>query len=350
MAKVKVLIVDDSLVFRSQIRNALVEIPWIEVVGVASNGKIALEKLKNTQVDLMTLDLEMPEMNGIETLKQLNALNSSTKVIVFSSMSLQGAGTTLEALKIRASDFVAKPNENELQGTTTDKNPKTVLQKLLVPKIENLFMDKDLVQISSEKIKKYNWNSFIPKAIVIGCSTGGPTALEKIFDQFKGPIPCPIFIVQHMPPIFTQSLAARIQKISGITTTEAIDNEVVESNHIYIAPGNFHMELIEVNGVRKISLNQNELENSVRPAVDPLFRTAAKVYKNNCMGLVLTGMGKDGLLGAKILRKLGNPILIQDKESSVVFGMPGALFIDSEFDEMQNLEGIRKILYQVFLR
>lgn len=360
MNKVKVLIVDDSVVFRSQIRTALEEYPWIEVVGVASNGRLALEKLKQSPIDLMTLDLEMPEMNGIETLTELNKLNSSTKVIVFSSTSVRGADTTLNALNMRASDFVAKPQNfeaemNSLDKSTERKTPKQVLQNLLIPKIENLFMqnqivEKQLTKISSIEKKPYNWKNFIPKAIVLGCSTGGPSALEKIFLDFKGPIPCPIFIVQHMPPVFTASLADRIQRISGIPTTEAKHNEIIESNHIYVAPGNYHMELIESLGVRKIILNQNEQENSVRPAVDPLFRTAVNLYKSNCMGIILTGMGKDGYLGVKALRKAGNPVLIQNKESCVVFGMPGALFDDGEYDDIDNLEGIRQKIKTVFSR
>ena len=352
MKKVKVLIVDDSVVFRSQIRQALEEIDWIEVVGVASQGRIALDKLKMSQTDLLILDLEMPEMNGIETLKELKKQTAPPKVIVFSSVSVSGAETTLEALSLGATDFVTKPKsfETDLNSSTQEKkSPKKILQDLLIPKIENFFMHNQPTFEHPRKEKKFEWKNFIAKAVVIGCSTGGPTVLESLFTNFKGPLPFPIFIVQHMPPIFTASLAERLQKISGIRTKEAQNNEVIEINTIYVAPGNFHMQIVEVNGQRKIVLNQNEQENSVRPAVDPLFRTAAQIYKSNCMGIILTGMGKDGLAGTKALRRAGNPVLIQSKETCVVFGMPGALYDESEYDEMSSPEGIKKILQSLLV-
>lgn len=345
MKKIRTLIVDDSVVFRSQIRAAIEMIEGLEVAGVASNGKIALDKMAASAVDLVILDLEMPELNGIEMLKALRERKSSAKIIVFSAFSTRGAEVTLEALSLGASDFVAKPSLENTSAAEFKNKPSEYLQYLLRPKIENLFMDLNHASISEKVIDSdFNWRSFIPRAIVIGCSTGGPTALEKIFSQIRGPIKCPIFIVQHMPPVFTASLAERITKLSGIDCREAIHGEVVKANRAYMAPGNFHMELLDGAGGPMLMLNQNSQENSVRPAVDPLFRTASKVYKSACLGFVLTGMGQDGLEGAKALRQGGAPVVIQDKESCVVFGMPGAIFEASQYDSVKNLDEIAATL------
>jgi two-component system, chemotaxis family, protein-glutamate methylesterase/glutaminase len=342
MNTVKVLIVDDSVVFRSQIRAALDATSWIQVVGASANGRLALEKLKSNPVDLIILDLEMPEMNGIETLKELKILGLKTKVIVFSAISKRGAQITLEALDLGATDFVTKPDGTLNSGNSIGASD--TLRNLLLPKIEGLFQTQ-MVAAKSEKRKLVRpLANLKPNAILIGSSTGGPTALEKIFSGLKGPFACPVLIVQHMPPVFTASLAQRISKLCGVPAGEGVDGEKVENNRIYIAPGNFHMQVIEKDGAPHISLNQQEQECSVRPAVDQLFRTAAKTYPLNCVAFVLTGMGKDGFEGALKLRESGNPIIIQNKESCVVFGMPGALFEASAYDDIQDLEEITATL------
>lgn len=339
MDKIRVLVVDDSVVFRSQIRSCLESSARIEVIGVAANGKIALEKMRNSHVDLVTLDLEMPEMNGIETLQELRRLGLKSKVIVFSSASQRGARATLDALELGAVDFVQKPNgENEKSAESISSVD--LLKNLLIPRIESLFFDSSLSQVSTEKTSSFQWKNFTPEAIVIGCSTGGPTALETIFSALKGPFRCPIFIAQHMPPIFTASLAGRLGKLCGVEAAEGVHDEVIMENRIYVAPGNFHMQIVMKSGQLRISLNQQEQENSVRPAVDQLFRSAAEVYSKSCLGYVLTGMGQDGLKGAQALRERGNPVVIQNRESCVVFGMPGALFQASAYDSIQNLEQI----------
>lgn len=338
LSKIKVLIVDDSVVFRTQIRSALESTEGVEVLGVAANGKIALEKMKVSIPDLMILDLEMPELNGIETLKEMKSLGLRTKVIVFSAVSQKGAQNTLDALNLGAVDFIPKPN---------GENNNTI-QDLLIPKIQSLFelLPKESGHTSPLKLGSYNWRSFKPEAILIGSSTGGPNALEKIFSQLQGPFQCPVFITQHMPPVFTASLATRISKLCHVPAEEGKDGEVVTPNKIYIAPGNFHMQLQKKLGLIRISLNQQDPENSVRPAVDQMFRSAASIYSGTCLGLVLTGMGKDGLSGVQNLKQSNNPIVIQDKESCIVFGMPGAIFEAGLYDSIQNIEGITAILRQ----
>lgn len=337
MSKIRVLIVDDSVVFRSQIKSAFEQVDWVDVVGVASNGKIALEKIKLLKPDLVTLDLEMPELNGIETLKEVRSQSLPVKVIVFASTSVSGAQKTMEALHLGALDFVAKPNGEETKS----------IYELLIPRVSALMKPSEnffAVAKSVGHVSAFAWDKFSPQAILIGSSTGGPTALEKIFSQLKAPFRCPVFITQHMPPIFTASLAARLEKLCGVTCAEGKDGELVQPNRVYMAPGNFHMQIIKQQGTLKISLNQQEMENSVRPAVDQMFRSAAALFPGSALGVVLTGMGKDGLAGSHELKKYGSPILIQNRESCVVFGMPGAIHEAGIYDSMQNLEQITHTL------
>lgn len=360
MSKIRTLIVDDSFVFRSQIRHACETIDAVELVGTASNGRDALKKISETHVDLMTLDLEMPEMNGIETLKEMRRLQLPTKVIVFSSFSKSGAEITLEALSLGASDFVLKPHALTEEGAGIPEQPSDRIKKILMPTILSLFpqnpdtnLDKNQTShpIIDERIlpalRPYailNKQSFQPTLVVIGCSTGGPRALDQIFSHLKGPIHCPLFIVQHMPPTFTASLAERLGKLSGIESAEAQHGETLKSNRIYVAPGAYHSRLVESGGKIEIRLDQGPLINSIRPAVDPLFSSAAQIFKNKCLGIVLTGMGQDGKDGAIAIKSFGGAVAIQNKESCVVFGMPGAVHQSGAYDWIENLEQISQLL------
>ena len=341
---IRVLVVDDSVVFRTQITGAIGRNVDIEVVGTAATGAIALQKLAQLTVDVVTLDFEMPDMNGIEVLREIKKRGFPVHVIVFSSQTQRGAEAALDALREGADDVVAKPSGEGLTFETAGK----AIEEALVPKILQ-FNSKASIPITeapkiAAKIAKRDLARFLPEAIVIGSSTGGPTALEKIFASLTGPITVPIFIAQHMPPVFTEILARRLGEISGIPSEEAKAGTIVEANHIYVAPGDYHL-LLEASGKgTKIALNQMPQRNSVRPAVDYLFESAAQVYKQNCLGVVLTGMGEDGLAGAKALRALNAPIIIQDRESCVVFGMPGAIFAADDYDQMGDLNFITSLL------
>lgn len=351
----RVLIVDDSVVFRTQITHALENIPGVEVVGTAANGKIALEKLNQLSVDLVTLDMEMPGLNGIETLKEIRRQNFKVHVIIFSSQTQRGADSALDALREGADEVCAKPSGDNLNF---EKAADAVKEALLPKVIQFKAIDEKKVarvnptspapaatNINSFKINvRKTLATFQPAAIVIGCSTGGPAALESIFSQLKGPTKVPIFVTQHMPPVFTTSLAKRLGDISGIPSAEGKTSEIVTSNRIYVAPGDYHMDL-ELDGANvKIKLHQAPQRNSVRPAVDYLFETAAKIYGNKLLSIVLTGMGEDGLVGVKELRKKGGACLIQNQESCVVFGMPGAIFAADEYDEIGDLNLIASYL------
>jgi two-component system chemotaxis response regulator CheB len=341
MEKVRVLVVDDSVVYRTQIRAALADLPFVEVVGAASNGRLALERLGQTATDLVVLDLEMPEMDGIATIRAMRERGITAKVLVFSSVSKRGAEVTLEALRLGAEDFITKPGADDLSGDGSAVDPKARIRDLLAPKIRALFPVVETVPAPSptststlsSTYPRVLWELFQPEIVVIGSSTGGPTVLEKIFAQLSGSLRCPILIAQHMPPVFTATLAERIGRLSGIEAREARANEPLE-NKIYLAPGDFHMTLRKDSDGVRLALDRGPQVNSVRPAVDPLFESAAKIFGRKCLGIVLTGMGADGKVGAEHIKRAGGPVLIQNRESCVVFGMPGAVFDSGAYDRI----------------
>jgi two-component system chemotaxis response regulator CheB len=351
----RIMVVDDSIVFRSQISSALTGVEGIEIVATAANGKIALQKLEQLQVDLITLDMEMPELNGLETLKLIRAKGLKVKVIVFSSQTIRGAEKALEALREGADDVVAKPEgdgvnfESALISIRSSLVPRVKqFQTLKAPTQKPLYTGESILKpqtaASSAKSMKQRIQGFDPQAIVIASSTGGPTALETIFSQLKGPFKKPIFLVQHMPPVFTQILAKRLGALTDTPATEAITSQKVQSNSFLVAPGDYHMVLNKQADGLYATLNQTALRQSVRPAADNLFETASEIYGNQLLGIVLTGMGEDGLMGAKQVRAKGGRVLIQNKESCVVFGMPGACFAQDEYDEIASLDGIVQLL------
>lgn len=352
----KILVVDDSIVFRTQITASLSGIPDVEVVGTAPNGKIALQKLEQLSVDLITLDMEMPELNGLETLKELRSKGHKTKVIVFSSQTIRGAEKALEALKAGADDVVAKPEGDTLNFDTVQE----MIRSALVPRVQQFMSRISAREASSLKITptpvinskaspKQRISSLLPSAVVIASSTGGPSALETIFTDFKGPLKKPLLIVQHMPPVFTQILAKRLATLTGADFVEAKDGDPIIPGRAYVAPGNFHMTVEKRGGSMVVALNQDPLRNSVRPAADFLFETASAHWKGSLLGVVLTGMGEDGAAGAKRIREAGGSVLIQNRESCVVFGMPGAVYQNDDFDEIADLDGIRKYLKGILL-
>jgi len=350
----KVLVVDDSIVFRSQISASLRGVENVEVVGSAANGRIAIQKLQQMTVDLITLDMEMPELNGLQTIKEIKRLGLTTKIIVFSSQTISGAEKALEALAAGADDVVAKPSADNLDFTKAQ----TMIEEALIPRVSQFL--KTGIRLTRPAIsqprfsapvtvKKKNLKSFRPIAVVIASSTGGPTALENIFLNLKCKPILPMFIVQHMPPVFTQILAKRLGEMSGITVHEAAHNQRVENGHTYLAPGGFHMTVVKDQQGLVIKLDEGPQRNSVRPAADFLFESADEIFKSQLLGVVLTGMGEDGAVGAKRIHESGGGIIIQDKESCVVFGMPGAVFVNDDYDDILNLEEITNYLRTVIV-
>jgi two-component system chemotaxis response regulator CheB len=337
-SKVKVLVVDDAAVFRQSVSSALTADPEIEVVGTAHNGKVALQKIQQLRPEVVTLDVEMPEMDGIETLKHIKTQFPDVGVIMFSIHTETGAQRTMEALALGAFDFVTKPSGQGSFAASINK-----IKEELIPLIKE-YKEKILRKSTGGRptttvsIQKPVSKVKVKKDIVaIGVSTGGPNALADFIPKFPERIGVPIVIVQHMPPIFTKQLADRLDSKSRLTVVEGKDNEPVKADHIYIAPGGYHMEVKVKGNERVISLNQGPTENSCRPAVDVLFRSVAAAYNKNAMGVILTGMGKDGYLGSKLMKEKGAYIIAQDQESCVVWGMPRFIVEGNLADEVASL-------------
>jgi two-component system chemotaxis response regulator CheB len=348
-----ILIVDDSVVFRSQIKTALEIYPEIKSITTAANGRIALSKLEQSSIDIMILDLEMPELDGMETLRLMRERGFRQKVIVFAASSASGASKAMDALKLGAADFVTKPQG----GNSLDESLERVRQEL-VPKILQFrpvltSAPKELPKREAypsaspppkAEPKKYtivSIHTFKPSALAIGCSTGGPGVLEKIFPSIKGrSLRVPIFLVQHMPPVFTANLAKRLSDISGHPAAEGRHGELVAPGRIYVAPGDYHMTIGRLANQKDVAirLDQSQKRNSVRPAVDNLFESCVSVYSGMIGSMILTGMGEDGLQGALKIKGASGGVMIQNEASSVVWGMPGSVFHAGAYDEIGSIE------------
>ena len=327
MGKIKVLVVDDSVVVRSLISDVLSSDSNIEVIGVAANGKIAIQKITQSNPDIVTLDVEMPIMDGIETLREIRRIRPKLPVIMFSSVTERGAAVTLEALSIGASDYVTKPsNTGGLEAS------RQILKQELIKRIYSLANLETKVQLLPEGIKPKPQATglVLRKAVVsridclaIGVSTGGPNALERVVPKLPKNLGVPVVIVQHMPPLFTKSLAERLDGKSQLCVREGEDGAELNPGTVWVAPGGFHMVVSREGNAVKIRMNCDAPENSCRPAVDVLFRSVVKVYGNHVLGVIMTGMGQDGLRGCEQIAEVGGQIIAQDEATSVVWGMPG---------------------------
>ncbi len=323
MEKIRVLVVDDSIIVRRVVTEELEAQSDIEVAGSASTGRIALEKMAQLNPDLVILDIEMPEMDGLTALTHLRERHPKTPVVMFSSLTELGAAATLEALSRGASDFFAKPG-----GAGGLEASRKVIRAELVPAIRALCTRKSAVAATSASaVAPAPARASAPAGridlVAIGASTGGPNALAELFGALPADLPVPILVVQHMPPMFTQMLAERLTKNTKSPTVEAKSETELQPGRAWVAPGDHHLVVVR-DGLRVITKVQQEPhENACRPAVDPLFRSMASVYKANGLAVVLTGMGQDGLRGCEAIRAAGGQILAQDEATSVVWGMPG---------------------------
>lgn len=337
MTRIRVLIVDDAVVVRRLVADALAADPDIEVVGTAANGHIALQKIPQLNPDVVTMDVEMPEMDGIETVRALRPLYPRLPVVMFSTLTVRGASATLDALQAGASDYVAKPANVGSVALAQQR-----IRDELVPRIKALAGRQDgSHRVTPPPVSPPKPRGRTPEAgastalprvlafdgrpsiVAIGVSTGGPNALAELIPALPGDLPVPVVIVQHMPPMFTRLLAERLDAQSALTVREAEDGMRIEPGTVTIAQGDHHMVLArDAAGVRVV-LNQEPPENSCRPAVDPLFRSVTALYGPRVLAVVLTGMGQDGLHGCQHVRDAGGRVLAQDEASSVVWGMPG---------------------------
>lgn len=344
MKKIQVLVIDDSAFMRRVISDIISEHPRCEVVSTASNGKEGLEKVKTFQPDVVTLDVEMPVMDGLQFLKAMNHNGEMLPVIMVSTLTKEGAKETLDALELGAVDFITKPSNifkmksDEINQQVVDKiiAASSVVRKNIQPIQRNkMFTRKENIERAVDQ------NKPIHKCIAIGTSTGGPKALQQVIPYLPKDLNGSILIVQHMPPGFTKSLAERLDQLSEVHVKEAEDGEIISNGVAYIAPGNCHMELIQQGRQYKIHLNQNPPVGGHRPCVDVLYHSIAKLKKLEIIGVIMTGMGSDGCKGMVQLKKETEVhIIAQDEESSVVYGMPKAVVEKGIADEIVSLEFI----------
>ncbi|MFA6547035.1 MAG: chemotaxis response regulator protein-glutamate methylesterase [Limisphaerales bacterium] len=326
--KIRVMVVDDSAVMRRAIATTLAKDPRIEIASTVHNGRAALEALNFMCPDVITLDIEMPEMDGLAALRELRKTHPRLPVIMFSSLTQRGTQATILALTAGASDYVGKPAD-----LTNLAEALRCLETELLPKVR-LFGERALAQQEVARLPKPG-PGVIPQpsrlrrgtveAVCIGVSTGGPMALAQIFTAWKFPLSVPVFIVQHMPPTFTTLLAQRLTSLGVMDVQEAKEGDAVVPGRAYLAPGGYHMEVLRIEADVRIRINTDSPENSCRPSADVLFRSAAKVYGSGLLGVVLTGMGCDGMKGSQAILAQGGNILAQNEATSVVWGMPGAV-------------------------
>jgi two-component system, chemotaxis family, protein-glutamate methylesterase/glutaminase len=319
MPKIRVLIVDDSVVVRTRVSKILASDRELEVVGVAANGIIALAKIPQVNPDAIVLDVEMPQMNGLETLAAIRQSYPKLPVIMFSAFTRAGATATLEALALGATDYATKPSH---LGSVEAANQH--IRTDLIPKIK-LFGSGAAKSAIAPPPPPLPLPSQPIDAIAIGVSTGGPNALAALLSAFPADLSVPVLIVQHMPPLFTKLLAERLAAKSKIPVAEAVAGTIIKPGTAWIAPGDYHLVVRREGNIVRLATNQDPPENSCRPSVDVLFHSIAQVYGAKSLAIVLTGMGQDGLRGCQWIRSVGGRIFVQDKESSVVWGMPGAV-------------------------
>ncbi len=326
MKRIRVMIVDDSVVIRRLLTDILGADAEIEVVGVAANGKLALAKLPQLNPDLMTLDIEMPELDGLATLPLVRRDYPRLPVIMFSTLTDRGAVATLDALARGATDYVAKPANVGSVAAGME-----MVRAQLIPKIKALCSPARAAlpgigeRLGAAARRDLPGAERRCEAVVIGSSTGGPQALAAVLSRLPENFPAPIVVVQHMPPVFTKHLAHRLDQECALEVAEAAGNETLRPGQVLIAPGDYHLELKRVGIQVRAALGQGPAENSCRPAVDVLFRSAAAAYREGCLAVVLTGMGQDGMRGADAIVRSGGVVIAQDEATSIVWGMPRAV-------------------------
>lgn len=364
MPSLNVLVVDDTIVYRKIIGDILSEIPGVNVVGSANNGKTALHRIASLKPDLITLDIEMPEMNGLQVLEHIRKENIDVTVVMLSTLTIEGGEMTIRALELGAFDFIPKPQAGKMA-----ENKQAVTDQLK-PVIETLIRKKELrqrlrnrglqrppsekrppvypKQTAAGKVKRPVTGavSKVPKSkseiVAIGISTGGPNALARMMPMLPADINVPIVIVQHMPPIFTQSLAKSLNSKCSIEVKEAEDGEILRPNTAFIAPGGKQMKLTaHADGKhRVIRITDDPPVNSCKPSADYLFQSVASHYIGRATGVIMTGMGSDGALGLKQMRINGASIIAQSQETCTVYGMPREPIESGTAEKTASLENI----------
>lgn len=341
---IKVLIVDDSAFMRKLLSDLFAAEPDFTVLEPARNGKDAIDKVKKLKPDLITLDVEMPIMDGIKALETIMKENP-TPVVMVSSLTSAGAEATMRALELGAVDFVAKSAGpiSSISGISSE-----ILAKCRAAVRANV-AQLTKVQTRSTPSITANFTPVFPASVVaggeeqiiaIGTSTGGPRALQEIITRLPGNLPCGVVIVQHMPPGFTRSLADRLNSLSSIAVKEAEHNDVIRPGLALIAPGDYHMSVEREGNKRVVKLNQAAPIGGHRPAVDPMMESVAKVYGQRAVGVILTGMGHDGAKGIQAIKQQRGYTIAEDQSTAVVFGMPKSAIELGVVDKVAPLSAI----------
>ncbi|MCD6292269.1 MAG: chemotaxis response regulator protein-glutamate methylesterase [Deltaproteobacteria bacterium] len=344
---IKVLVVDDTILYRKVIGDILKGEADIEVVGTANNGKIAISKIASLQPDLLTLDIEMPVCNGLEVLEYLRENHPQISAIMLSSLTRKGGDMTMKALELGAFDFIPKP-----EGGSMAEN-QAFIKENLIPKVKAYARRHSIKRLlrggksaktaskvtqpspvrtpyrpgattTTEKTTPAKRRHLPSKIITIGISTGGPNALTRMLPMLTSPIGVPIVVVQHMPPLFTKSLANSLDNKCSLQVKEAEDGELLKNDVVYIAPGGKQMKIVAARGggLGMVKITDDAPENNCKPSADYLFRSVASLYKEKATAVIMTGMGNDGTKGLRLIRRHGSPVIAQDEESCVVYGMP----------------------------
>jgi two-component system chemotaxis response regulator CheB len=322
--KIRVLVVDDSVAMRRILADAISSDAELEVAGYAANGQIAMAMFDQVSPDIVTLDVEMPVMDGLATLKAMRTARRLQPVIMFSTLTERGAEATIDSLALGASDYVAKPINAGSFDVARER-----IRDALIPKIKALCRiclpaqsARPAATAIKPSLRRANPFERI-EAVVIASSTGGPNALATVLPTIPSDFPVPVLIVQHMPPAFTRFLAQRLTVLCPLQVEEAASGDLAIPGTIRVAPGDHHLAIARDQQAIRLHITQGPAENSCRPSADVLFRSAAQVFANRVLAVVLTGMGQDGLRGCEVLADLGAPVIVQDEASSVVWGMPG---------------------------
>lgn len=339
---------DDSALVRRLVTTSLGLDHEIEVIGQATNGREAIALVDELRPDAVTLDIEMPILDGLGALDAIRRRHRRLPIIMFSTLTEKGATKTLEALSLGASDFVTKPS-----NTTSMAESMASVREQLIPKLKALVGAHRVVGRGREEgpvrdrerpvaptVRAAVPTTTHPEVLLVGCSTGGPDALSQVLAELPGTLRVPVLVVQHMPPLFTTMFAERLDRVSALSVREAVEGDEPRPGEVLIAPGGFHLRVGRRAGAVRAHLDEGPQENFCRPAVDALFRSAVEVYGGNALALILTGMGSDGLIGCQLLAEKGARVVVQDEASSVVWGMPGAVAMAGLAHEVLPLEDI----------
>lgn len=359
MEPLRILVVDDSALSRKIIKDALSVLADVEIVGMVSNGNDALLRAASLKPDIVTLDVEMPGMSGIEVLSELQTSGFPGAVVMLSSYTKRGAPFTIKALELGAFDFILKPSFASVEQNFA------ALREMFLPiaqavaqrkKINHLlrggaprvdYKRPDVNQTVRSSTPAYEYRAKAPsQIIVIGVSTGGPKALSQIIPKLSAQLTVPVVVVQHMPEGFTTEFAKSLNAKSSITVKEAEDGEVLRTGVVYVAPGGKQMRVAKVVADKIVQITDDQPENNCRPSVDYFFRSVAAVYGSKSTAVVLTGMGRDGAKGAQLMKNRGARVIVQDEETSVVFGMPQAVIELGAADVVCPLQDIADLMCQ----